>query len=168
MYTTLFGEDRLSALEYAKLLIDIAYSRPVHTLKREPDTEHQISFRTYDLDNGKKVTLYDKPGIYMIFRQKFDVEECLYVGVSGRSIATRLYRFIKELEGKSRKDEKHPAANKARKDGIKSTDQLYMRYILREDIIKNTDSFYHHLYSEIDEYIAHLMKSRYNKVKRKW
>jgi hypothetical protein len=55
MYTTLFGEDRLSALEYAKLLIDIAYSRPIHTLQREPDIKHEISFRMYNVDNNEKV-----------------------------------------------------------------------------------------------------------------
>jgi hypothetical protein len=168
MYTTLFGEDRLSALEYAKLLIDIAYSRPIHNLHREPDLKHQISFRTYNADNNEKVSLHERPGIYMIFRKKFDVEECLYVGVSDSSIAYRLYRFIKELEDKSRDDESHPAAKKARKDGVKSTDKLYTRIIYKEDVFKNTDSFYHHLYNEIDEYIAFIMKARYNKLKRKW
>jgi hypothetical protein len=167
MYTTLFGEDRLSALEYAKLLIDIAYSRPIHILQREPDIKHDISFRMYNADNNEKVPLYGRAGIYMIFRKKFDVEECLYVGVTGRSIATRLYRFIKELEGKSRKDENHPAAKKARKDGVKSTDHLYTRIIYKDDVLNHTDSFYHHLYDGIDENIAFIMKARYNTVKRK-
>lgn len=120
------------------------------------------------MDNNEKISLIDKPGIYMIFRQKFDVEECLYVGVSDSCIRYRLYRFLKELEEKSRKDEEHPAARKARKDGIKSTDSLHTRIIFKDDVIQNTDSFYHIWYGEIDEYIAHIMKARYNTVKKEW
>ena len=168
MFTTLFGEDKLSKLEYAKLLISLSNNRSAVSLRREPDLVHEISFRTYDTSNDKKITLNCKPGIYAIFRRKFNDVECLYVGCSDCSISYRLYRFIKELEGKSRKDEDHPAAKKARKDGVKSTDDLFARYILKEDIIRSTDPFYHQWYDDIDEYMAYLLDARYNTVKRKF
>lgn len=168
MFTTLFGEDKLSRLEYAKLLISMSNNRPAVSLRREPDLKHQISFRTYEIENDRKITLYSKPGIYSIFRRKFDYTECLYVGCTDSSISYRLYRFIKELEDKSRKDEDHPAAKKARKDGVKSTDDLFARYILKEDIINTTDPFYHQWYETIDEYMAYLLEARYNTVKRKF
>ena len=39
---------------------------------------------------------------------------CLYVGKSDSSIGRRLSRFVKEVKGKSRFDENHPAAKKYR------------------------------------------------------
>jgi hypothetical protein len=52
----------------------------------------------------------NQPGFYAVYR--FGVP--LYVGASGRSIANRLSRFGKEVHGKSRSDENHPAAKKYR------------------------------------------------------
>lgn len=168
MFTTLFGEEKLSRLEYAKLLISLSENRPPIFLRRHLDLKHQISFGTYDLQNDKRIVVSQKPGIYTLFRRKFNSDECLYVGCTDCDIRNRIYRFIKELEGKSRKDETHPAATKARRDGIKSTDDLYARYILKEDVMKTTDPFYHTWYETIDEYMAYVLNSRYNTVKRKF
>ena len=49
-------------------------------------------------------------GFYIVYR--FDTP--LYVGTSSSSVANRLARFAKEVHGKSRSDENHPAANKYR------------------------------------------------------
>jgi hypothetical protein len=168
VFTTLFGEDKLSKHEYAKLLISIAFSRAPILLRREPDLHHEISFRLYNIENDDKVHLYDVPGIYIISRMKFDQEEFLYCGSTGRSISTRLYRWIKELEGKSRKDETHPAARKARRDGVKSTDNLLARYITKAEVQSITDMFYHQWFDEIDEFVAYILNARYNTVKRKF
>jgi hypothetical protein len=168
VFTTLFGEDKLSKHEYAKLLISIAFSRTPICLRREPDLRYQISFRLYNTDNDSKVHLYNVPGIYIISRLKFDEEEFLYAGSTGRSISNRLYRWTKELEGKSRKDENHPAAKKARKDGVKSTDNIVARYITKAEVESITDSFYHHWFDEMDEFIAYILNCRYNTEKREF
>lgn len=52
----------------------------------------------------------DDAGFYIVYR--FDTP--LYVGTSSCSVANRLARFAKEVHGKSRSDENHPAANKYR------------------------------------------------------
>lgn len=52
----------------------------------------------------------DDAGFYIVYR--FNAP--LYVGTSSGSVATRLSRFTKEVHGKSRSDENHPAANKYR------------------------------------------------------
>lgn len=168
MYVNLFGEEMLEREEYAKVLIGLSHTRPVYDIKRKFDIEHQISFRIYNEE--EYVYLSDVPGIYMIFRVKNDTPECLYVGETDRSIRNRIYRFIKELEGKSRHDEKHPGATRARLDGVKSTDNLFVRVIHKTDILSKIDPYYYHVYDSIDEDIAYIMKSRYNiKVsKKKW
>ena len=52
----------------------------------------------------------DDAGFYIVYR--FGTP--LYVGTSSSSVANRLARFAKEVHGKSRSDENHPAANKYR------------------------------------------------------
>jgi hypothetical protein len=75
-------------------------------------------------DTVQGFELYTEEGILKEYQQCYYMVDgmysihkgthCLYVGESGRSIGTRLSRWIKEINQKSRPDESHSAAKKYR------------------------------------------------------
>lgn len=160
MYNSLFGQNLLDKTDCARIVIALARSNPAYELKRLFALNRQISVGVYTED--QKVSLWGRSGIYMIFRRKHEVTECLYVGATDHSVGDRLYRYMKELEDKSRPDENHPAAKKARLDGVKSTDNLYAHVVFKEDILNNLDPMYHYMYNTLDESVAEELNSRYN------
>lgn len=103
------------------------------------------------------------PGLYSIYRKVDSKLECLYVGQSGYSIHNRVRRFYQALEGTLRFDESHPGGEKAREAGVKSTDEMYLKYIKSFHIAMIDEEFYRTFgQSQLDEYIAPLLKSRFN------
>jgi hypothetical protein len=95
----------------------------------------------------------------------------VYVGESKWSIDQRLRRFFKEAEGKSRHDESHPAAKKAREDGVYSTDMFFVKFV-DYDIMNEVDRIdpnYKVAYKKvsIDKYVASILESKYNTRKAK-
>lgn len=104
-------------------------------------------------------SLYMEKGLYALYKENI----CLYVGKSHRSIQYRLYRFAKELLGRSRDDESHPAAKKARIDGfITADDTLLVKHVSWNEIDLLMSNEYVDM-SDIDEYVAYWTKSKYNK-----
>jgi hypothetical protein len=156
----LFGREYTSNYEIARKIVTKGYSKPFIRISRHPayPTTHENILTYYDED-GEKVSLH-RPGLYSIYRKIGDGYECLYVGQSNSNIGYRIYRFMKELEGRSRKDESHPGAKKARKRGVKPTDNLYLKIVDMNEI----DPQYHHL--PLDEYVVPLLSPKFNKKRK--
>ena len=53
-------------------------------------------------------------GFYAIYKNEGIFHRCIYIGSTSTSIASRLSRFVKEVNGYSTPDENHPAAKKYR------------------------------------------------------
>ena len=88
--------------------------------------------------------------------------QCLYVGKTDTDLYMRINRWSRGVDGSLRPDENHAAATKARRDGIKLTDKLFIKYMLMEDVYRIVDD--PSIRSEpLDEWIAPLLKSKYNK-----
>lgn len=124
-----------------------------------------LSPRLLDEDRELWCDMPYYPGIYCFYQSK---KECLYVGQTDYSIYNRIYRFMKELLDRSRSDESHSAARKARLDGI-SSDEIYMKYMSKYDIKNLMDCANINVsLDDIDEYIAYTLKSRYNVRVKPW
>lgn len=113
--------------------------------------------------------LPDTPGIYLIYhKDSFNQYECMYAGEG--NIRHRVYRFEKEIADKSRQDESHSAAKKARRTGfIRHGDPIYVKYLTkaeRDSIVVDTLCNYLRL-KNIDEHVAHLAKAKFNKKVKK-
>ena len=100
-------------------------------------------------------------GLYTIYRKKNDKMECLYVGISFSSMEYRIYRFFKELSGKSRPDEDHPGARKALLDGVKVSDDFYIKIMSLDNLPSMPENGYYVL-EKLDQNIAFLLKAKYN------
>ncbi len=109
----------------------------------------------------EKVTLYGVSGYYTIYRKNGDKMECLYVGKTDDSLHGRINRWAKGVAGKLRPDENHSAAKKARKDGVRLSDELYVKIITEKDIRRIVDDIDIRC-EPLDEWIAPIVKSRYN------
>lgn len=166
MYKDLYGEIHFEPVDIAKRLIDDAATSPLFTIHEECGGSSNTEIHIYNDDN-ERVTFSKTRGLYAIFSD--DGKECLYVGQTGNSIQNRLYRFDKETKGKSRPDEAHPAAAKAREDGIISLNGKKVKYFplfkIIEDVVK-VDPNYINSYdeAEVDVYVAKMLKSKYNTV----
>ena len=80
-------------------------------LEVKPDTNQGFVLYTGDgILKSAKSCFYGVCGFYSIHNES----SCLYVGKSDVSIGMRISRFVKEVQGKSRFDEAHPAAKKYR------------------------------------------------------
>ena len=118
------------------------------------------------LNDDKEKQKIRIPGLYFIYERKIIIPDCLYVGKSDLSntIHTRLYRWGIEMLGIEKDyDQKHSAAAKARKDGITTSDHLYVKYLSWDDI-DNIMPKIEKRYSRniLDEKIARIIKPRYN------
>jgi hypothetical protein len=154
MPNDLYGETYLSYRDVARKLITIGLSKPFYRLIIGDD--NVISYYS----GNKRVSLHF-PGIYAIYREDTEGNlEALYSGHSNNNIASRIYRFIKELQGRSRPDEAHYAAKKARQNGVRPTDRFMIK-VLPKDEIPDFENFYYDI-DRVDECIAHLLKTKYN------
>ena len=162
MHTTLFGERKYNHVDWAKFIIRKGYDKPFLYFILDTDSDQGILIVD---DKGQVVQDLNRPGIYAIYHGN----ECLYVGFSLSDVRYRLSRWKKELAGKSRWDESHPGAKKARRAGYKITDLFKVKFLPLDEI---QDPKFDHLKVQkkqkyIDEYIAPLLKSKFNKKVRK-
>lgn len=104
-------------------------------------------------------------GLYAIYEGNWNNMSCLYVGASLFSMKQRVFRFMKELHGVSRHDEDHPAARKARRDGI-NPNTIFVKFFPIQLFPSNVNMRVYDVLN-LDETCAILLKSRYNK-KRKY
>jgi hypothetical protein len=105
----LLGEHIISADEIADRLLD--RNSGYFNIAIKPDTMQGFELYTEDgILREHETCHYNDVGMYSIHK----ASHCLYVGESGRSIGTRLSRWIKEINQKSRPDENHSAAKKYR------------------------------------------------------
>lgn len=105
----LLGQHYLSADEIADRLLEVNFEH--FRIAVRPDTIQGFDLYTDDgVLRERELCHYNEAGMYSIHKQS----HCLYVGESGRSIGTRLSRWIKEINQKSRRDENHSAAKKYR------------------------------------------------------
>ena len=158
MAIDLFGDHFVDGREYAKKIVSKAISLPFYKIKKHPD--YNIEY----FHGDEKVHL-NEPGLYAIYRKVDGKMEALYNGISAQPVNQRVYRFIKELDGRSRKDETHPGAKKARLHGIKSSDDLYVKVLYYKDFPIVQNAIFPLV--ALDEYIAPILGSKFNKkVKR--
>ncbi len=136
-----------------------------------------LKMKAYENDKGVSLFFQDSKGdyvslnysgLYSIYRKVNDNYECLYVGQTDHTIYGRLHRWAKGVAGKLRHDESHSGAIKARRDGITLTDELYVKVIDDRTVYTMwenfTSDFNHVNIYGIDEWIAPLLKSKYNTI----
>lgn len=155
MPTDLYGDAYMSYRDVARKLVTLGIRKPFYQM--HIDADNIISYSV--AGNNQKVSL-NHAGIYVIYRKLDNKLEALYTGHSNNSIAQRIYRFIKELQDRSRDDEDHYAAKKARQHGVKSTD-TFMIKVLHRDEIPTFENFKYDM-NRVDECVAALLKTRYN------
>lgn len=166
MPTNLFGETYETTGEYSRRLLLLGVKQPYYKIVRNVHSNHKCSIVFLDKDyNKKSYSEFDISGLYAIYNGIPDKDNCLYVGVSNSSISYRIYRFVKELNDLSMDCEDHPGARKARLFGIKD-DRLYVKILPKSLFPKKKDNSFVDDFV-IDEYIANMLQSRFNKVKRK-
>jgi hypothetical protein len=144
----------------ASKIVSYGMNKPVYNMRLYYDMylpfRDTISVLITD-EYEEKHSLYDKSGVYSIYKDNM----CLYVGESDRCIRYRLYRWSKELLDRSREDESHPAARRARLDGISADGIFKIKYVSWEEI-ENNFGWHKNDLESIDEYIAYWLKSKYN------
>lgn len=163
MYKDLFGDWHYEPRDVANKIVKQGLKEDFITIK---ETEKGIQFLVKNFFGDKqKVSFFDMPGLYAIYKGK----KCLYVGMTNHSVYNRVYRFQKELKGKSRDDEGHPGAVKAREDGLTTLNNAKIKFIpmeyvnaIIEDVCKKDPLYERYVDFPIDEYIASLVKSKYN------
>jgi hypothetical protein len=128
---------------------------------------------------GEVITDVYKTGIYILWRKTGNMLECMYVGQTGKdvinpifpclvpnnTIRNRVYRWFKELLGKSRPTESHPGAKKAREEyGATVNDIWYLKIIPSETIEKvlKDNKVILTKTDQLDEHVAHILKSMCN------
>lgn len=169
MNKNLFGETYESLPEYAKRLVTKAYAQPYYKIAINYITFRPNTGLGYDIvyaDTMDKVnfSLNNVSGIYGLWAGKPLRNNCMYVGGS-TNIHNRIYRFMKELCGVSRKDEFHPGAEKARRDGIDPHD-IYLKFLLKENFPVLVNNYQPDIEIFIDEYVAPIVNSTYNTIKK--
>ena len=163
MSIDLFGDTFINGHEYARKVVTKSYSLPFYKIQvKKYRSSGQLFENRYDIRyyNGRERVSLNESGLYAIYRKIGNKMEPLYNGSSDYSMSSRIYRFIKELDDASREDETHPGAKKAKRDGIKSSDELYVKVLFKRDFPSENDIRFPLV--ELDEYIAPLIKSKYN------
>lgn len=165
MAIDLYNEHYFGNDEMAILISEIVEQLPLlkyDAVKRKKD---KVSIFVMD-NNGEKQNIRDN-GMYFIYEKKQRVDErLLYVGKSDKTntIYTRLYRWILPIFGiKKNYEQRHCAAEKARKDGITNSKYLYVKYITWSDI-ENIMPKIEKRYDRdtLDESVAAILKPKYN------
>ena len=153
MPTDLYGGNYLSYRDVARKLITIGATKPFYNV-------HIDNTNTIVYTVGNERASLNFPGLYVIYRKTDNKLEALYTGHSDSTINHRIYRFIKELQNRSRPDENHYGAKKARQHGVKPTDTFLVKVLPKSEIPRFNDFYYN--ISRVDECIAHLLKTRFN------
>jgi hypothetical protein len=157
-------------VKFAKKIIREGMKNPLYKMESY-ETDKGVSLFFMD-NNGEYVSL-NYSGIYSIYRKVNDKYECLYVGETDYSIYGRIHRWVKGVAGKLRDDESHSGATKAREDGITLDDELYVKVIDSDTVYMIWKNFTSNLdvattismsCQSIDEWIAPLLKSKYNTI----
>jgi len=166
MYKDVYGDMHFEPIDVAHKIVISSISSPFYIIREEYVNGLNTHIHIYD-NKDKRISLSMRPGLYAIYT--IDERECLYVGQTGYSIHQRIYRFDKETKGKSRHDETHPAATKARQDGIECLDGMKIKFMDTYDIIQSViklDPNYEHAFGdvELDVYVAKILKSKYNTI----
>ena len=146
-------------LKYAKRIVKQGMKNPFYTMSATI-TDKGV---TVILQNsqGEFSNLSGRAGYYCIYREKNKKLECLYVGKTDSSLQNRIHRWAKGVAGKLRPDENHAAATKARLDGVKLSDKIMIKTIEMDEVNRLVDDKF--IRSEpLDEWIAPLLKSKYN------
>jgi hypothetical protein len=107
MITNLYGDKVLSLDDVCEEINKRAMSNGVYELNFNMLSEKQ----GFWFNPLPKFTTHQTPGFYAIFKNN----RLEYIGYSSNSIGSRISRFVKEVNHKSRYDEGHPAANKWRR-----------------------------------------------------
>jgi hypothetical protein len=154
-------------VSFAKKVIKEGYKNPFYKMLAW-ETDKGVNLILKD-DDGNYPFMSYRHGYYCIYRKNDSNLECLYVGRTESSFQGRLHRWAKGVAGKLRKDENHPAAEKARRDGVKLTDEILVKVIDWDDVVGILDAqndeeiSYYDLYN-LDEWIAPLLHSKYNVI----
>ena len=146
-------------LKYAKRIVKQGMKNPFYTMT-SVITEKGVNILLRNSD-GELSNLSGCAGYYCIYREKNKKLECLYVGKTDSSLQNRIHRWAKGVAGKLREDETHSAATKARHDGVKLSDKIMIKTIEMDDVNRLVDDKW--IRDEpLDEWIAPLLKSKYN------
>jgi hypothetical protein len=146
-------------LNYAKRIVSEGMKSDFYELVSS-ETSLGVS-TSYKVKRNRYISLNLVPGYYTIYREIDNKLECLYVGKTDQNIHQRINRWAKGIAGKLRHDESHSAATKARNDGVRLTDKLYIKYMDMARVKRIVDD--KNILSEpLDEWIAPLLKSKYN------
>ena len=166
MSTNLFGETYETTGEYSRRLLLLGIRQPYYKIFRNSHSDKKCSIIFLDKNYNKiPYSKFAIPGLYAIYHNIPDKDNCLYVGISNASVSYRIYRFIKELNDLSLKCENHPGAKKAKHFGIKD-DQLYVKILPKDLFPSQIDNAFVDEFL-IDEYLANMLQSKFNKMKRK-
>lgn len=162
MAVDLFGDTYVDNWEYARKVVTLGMNLPFYKVSSVVLPSNGLSIRIFLEGFGTvqpRFSELDVPGLYAIYEKTSRQQSCLYVGATDYSMHQRVYRFVKELHDLSRDDENHPAARKARLDGV-TPHNLYVKLFPRTmlPIMENM----HVDFMTLDETCAILLKSRYN------
>lgn len=164
MSRDLYDQIYLSGDDLAVFVVKTLETLPFYKLNIKKNNKNGLSLNIKD-ETGEDHYVYKK-GVYVIYEIKSKKVRCLYIGKSDRTnnIRTRLYRFgIGIFDIQKPYEQNHPAAAKARKDGIKSSKNLYVRYMTWDDIeniMPNIEKRYKR--DIIDEKVAKIINPKYN------
>lgn len=145
-------------------ILKIGVTKPFHrvTLRIVVDREFRFGLSMTFREGG--VPTYST-GLYAIYAEGPEFDECLYVGESRHCVSQRIRKFFKELADCSHEDEDHAGARRASDNGGYTIDshEYKVKWVSWEEIFRiarekniNTDFRY------LDEFVAHHLKSKYN------
>ena len=164
MPSDIFGDFYFDGDELAILVSETIRHLPLYKFNFKKNNQNGLWVSVSD-SKGEKQSA-NKKGVYLIYEKKYNKVSCLYVGKSDgeNCIHRRLYRWGAEiLDIKKRYDQTHPAASKARQDGIRSSRHLYVKYMTWEEI-ENIMPKVEKRYDRdiLDEKVAFVVKPKYN------
>lgn len=129
----LYNEEIVTASDIAQILLreidkcpslKLSSNNPDHPMSFSVEKPSNNLFNTHN--DFKLKSIFNKPGVYCIYKE----DKPIYLGASDTSIGNRISRFVKEVWGKSRHDESHPAAKKYRNYfGRGNFESLTVRYV---------------------------------------
>jgi len=140
-------------------VLKLGLTKPFHKIELNDHNEY-LAMKIYDNIPVRSTGLY---AIYALTEDRV-TNECLYVGESAWCVNQRIRRFFKELSGYNHPDEEHAAARKAKEADYQLYSHEYkVKYIPWDEIYDIADrlSLYTD-FNDLDEYIAHHLKSKYN------
>ena len=162
MYKDLWDEWHLDPRDYAKKIVAKGMNKPFYRIIASP-TKYGITLRFED--DNKNVVALTYPGYYTIYREYKGQMECLYVGKTDMDVYSRVHRWCKAVAGKLRHDESHVGGTLARDNGVKLKDKLFVKFIEMNEVYSIVDDELY-LSWPLDEWIAPLLKSKYNTNER--